>query len=139
MRWRTGESGRMKRFAVLLLALTVLVLAACQSIVEPRSGITPEDVVAAFEAQPDLPVTDPVALPEGECSPDAGCIAAVRAAEISVYRFGSTDEAAAFATSLGDDGYQSDWIVLEYPDARYDTDSRLSSYATVVDGMWTSD
>ena len=129
----------MSRALIAILALAALGLTGCQSVLEPRSQMTVDDVVKAFEAQPDLPVSDPVELSSDECQPDDGCTAAVRADEIGIYRFESTDEAAAFAGTLGDDGYASDWIVLEYPDARFDTDSRLSSYATVVDGMWTSD
>ena len=67
------------------------------------------------------------------------CSRAVRADQITFYQFEDRDDAEGFTAALGDNGYQSDWIVLEYQDAKYDTDSAESSYATVVDGTWTSE
>ncbi|MGW9403064.1 hypothetical protein ACWGQ2_03745 [Arthrobacter sp. NPDC055585] len=59
--------------------------------------------------------------------------------EVTVYSFDSQDDAAAFAESLGPDGYQSDWIVLEYEGAAADTDPSEASYAGITDSMWSSD
>ena len=124
------------RAPLLLLAIAALGLAGCQAAFEPRSTMSVDHVIVALEAQPELPVTNPV---DESCATIDGCSGAVRADEISVYRFDTPREAAAFADTLGDDGYQSDWIVLEYPQARLDSDSTELSYAGVVDGMWTSD
>jgi hypothetical protein len=129
----------MRRIALPIVAIATLALTGCQSVSDPRSAMTVDDVIAAFEAQPGLPVTDPVELSVDECDPDTGCTTAVRADEIAIYRFDSTAGAATFATTLGSDGYQSDWIVLEYPDAGADTEQSKLSYAGIVDGMWTSD
>ena len=98
-----------------------------------------DDIVDAFAAQPGLRVTDPRDITAEACSGKDGCSTAVRADEIAIYRFDDREDAARFATSLGDNGHQSDWIVLEYPEARLDTDITELSYAGIVDSMWTSD
>ncbi|WP_104160969.1 hypothetical protein [Arthrobacter sp. ZGTC212] len=59
--------------------------------------------------------------------------------QLTVYKLTDMDEAAAFAQDLGQNGYQSDWIVLEYKDAAQDSDSTKATYAGIADGMWASD
>ena len=98
-----------------------------------------DDVVAAFTADADLPVTNPRDITADACATNDACVAAVRSEEISIYRFESPNEAKKFAVTLGENGHQSDWIVLEYPGAKFDTDLTKSSYAALVDSMWTSD
>lgn len=114
-------------------------LRGIQELVAPRSTMTVEDVFNGFEGQPDLPVTNPHDITARACAGEVRCSQAVRADQITVYQFEDRDDAEAFTATLGDNGYQSDWIVLEYQGAKYDTDSAQSSYATVVDGAWTSE
>ncbi|MER1997367.1 MAG: hypothetical protein ABTA24_12860 [Arthrobacter sp.] len=59
--------------------------------------------------------------------------------QLTVYKFTNKDDAAAFAQDLGQDGYQSDWIVLEYEGAANDTDPTEATYAGFVDSMWSTD
>ena len=118
-----------------LAAASVLSLAACDS----RAGLTPELVVEAFEYQPDNPVTNPRDVTSETCGTGIPCDEAIRADEIAVYSFGSREDAADYAQSLGENGYQSDWIVLEYEGAAADTDRSKASYASTADGMWSSD
>ncbi|TFD55835.1 hypothetical protein E3T55_00485 [Cryobacterium frigoriphilum] len=114
-------------------------LRGIQELVAPRSTMTVENVFNGFEGQPDLPVTNPQDITAEACSDEVRCSQAVRADQITVYRFEDRDDAEGFTAALGDNGYQSDWIVLEYQGAKYDTDSAESSYATVFDGTWTSE
>lgn len=118
-----------------LAAASVLSLAACDS----RATLTPELVVEAFEYQPDNPVSDPRDVTAETCGTEIPCEEAIRADEIAVYSFASKEDAADYAQSLGENGYQSDWIVLEYEGAAADTDRSKASYASTVDGMWSSD
>jgi hypothetical protein len=108
-------------------------------LLEPRSTMSVENVLDAFAHHERLPASNPREVTSAECKPLPGCVEAIRADEIAVFRFDAREDAAEFARSLGDDGHQSDWIVLEYPDAAADTDPALLSYATTVDMMWTSD
>ena len=121
------------------LGVIALTTTGCQALIEPRSTMGVEAVVAAFTNQPGLPVANPRDITAEACDADDGCSAAVRAEETTIYRFEDQEVAETFTEHLGDNGYQSDWIVLEYPAAKLDTDSALLSYATTVDGMWTSD
>ena len=114
-------------------------LRGIQELVAPRSTMTVEDVFNGFEGQPDLPVTNPHDITAQACAHEIECAQAVRADQITVYQFEERDDAGGFTLALGDNGYQSDWIVLEYQGAKYDTDSAESSYATVVDATWTSE
>lgn len=123
----------------MVLVAIALTMTGCQALIEPRSTMSVDDVVEAFTSQPGLPVTNPRDITGEACAADGGCSAAVRAEEITIYRFEDQEVAETFTEHLGDNGYQSDWIVLEYPEAKLDTDSALLSYATTVDGMWTSD
>ncbi|WP_166789490.1 hypothetical protein, partial [Cryobacterium sp. TMS1-20-1] len=84
-------------------------------------------------------MTDPRDITADACATNDACIAAVRSEEISIYRFASPNDAEKFAETLGDNGHQSDWIVLEYPGAKFDSDPTKSSYAGLIDSMWTSD
>lgn len=101
--------------------------------------MTVSDVVEAFAHHPKLPVTNSRDITAEACRGEGACSVAVRAEEIAIYRFDDREDAATFVASLGDDGYQSDWIVLEYPHAAFDTDTTKLSYAGIVDSMWTSD
>jgi len=114
-------------------------LRGIQELVTPRSTMTVEDVFNGFEGQPDLPVTNLQDITSEACSEEVRCSQAVRADQITIYQFEDRDDAEGFTAALGDNGYQSDWIVLEYQDAKFDTDSAESSYATVVDAGWTSE
>ncbi|MDH6237561.1 hypothetical protein [Cryobacterium sp. CG_9.6] len=114
-------------------------LRGIQELVAPRSTMTVEDVFNGFEGQPGLPVTNLQDITAEACSDEFRCSQAVRADQITVYQFEDRDDAEGFTAALGDNGYQSDWIVLEYQDAKYDTDSAKSSYATDVDASWTSE
>ena len=121
-----------------LAAVAAPALAGC----DPRSGLTPRQVIEGFAATPDLPATNPRDVTSERCGDggdDVGCEEAVQADELTVYSFAEKKDAAAFARSLGRNGYQSDWIVLEYDNAAADTDEAKASYATQVDGTWTSD
>ncbi|MET0886687.1 MAG: hypothetical protein ABWX76_14600 [Leifsonia flava] len=109
-----------------------------QEIIEPRSTLTAKEIASGLENDPQLPVTNPEDVTATVCSPDLPCIEAVRAHELVIYRFDNQEDAAAFTTTLGVNGYQSDWIVLEYQNAALDTDRADSSYATVVDSIWTT-
>ncbi|TFD52039.1 hypothetical protein E3T43_15525 [Cryobacterium sp. Hh7] len=110
-----------------------------QELIAPRSTMTAEDVFNGFQGQPGLPVTNLQDITAEACSDEVRCSQAVRADQITVYQFEDRDDAEGFTAALGDNGYQSGWIVLEYQDAKYDTDSAESSYATVVDASWTSE
>lgn len=44
-----------------------------------------------------------------------------------------TATASAFAQDLGQNGHQSDWIVLEYEGAANDTDPAKATYAGIMD------
>lgn len=101
--------------------------------------MTIDDVVDAFSSQPGLPVTNPRDVTSEVCSSEVACSAALQANELTIYRFDDKKDAERLTEQLGQDGHQSDWIVLEYPLASLDTDSRSLSYATTIDGMWTSD
>ena len=114
-------------------------LRGIQELVAPRSTMTVEDVFNGFEGQPDLLVTKPQDITAEVCSDVVKCSQDVRADQITVYQFEDRDDAEGFTAALGDNGYQSDWIVLEYQGAKYDTDSAESSYAKVVDATWTSE
>jgi len=124
---------------VLTVVAIALTMSGCQAVLEPRPTMGIDDVVAAFTAQADLPVTDPRDITADACATNDACIAAVLSEEISIYRFESPTEAEKFAEMLGENGHQSDWIVLEYPRAKFDTDPTKSSYAGLIDSMWTSD
>ena len=124
---------------VLTVVPIALTMSGCQAVLEPRSTMGVDDVVAAFTAQADLPMTDPRDITADACATNDACIAAVRSEEISIYRFASPNDAEKFAETLGDNGHQSDWIVLEYPGAKFDSDPTKSSYAGLIDSMWTSD
>lgn len=124
---------------VMTLVVIALTMTGCQALIEPRSTMSVDDVVEAFTNQPGLTVTNPRDITAEACATDGGCAVAVRAEEITIYRFEDQEDAEKFTGHLGGDGYQSDWIVLEYPEAKLDTDSALLSYATTVDGMWASD
>ena len=124
---------------LICVVLAALSLTGCQALLEPRSTMSVDDVLDAFEPQPGLGVTDPRDVTAVACSEENPCSEAIRADEIAIFRFDDRQDAARFAASLGDNGYQSDWIVLEYPRAKYDTDKTRLSYAGIVDGMWTSD
>lgn len=118
-----------------LAAISMLSLSACDS----RASMTPEDVINAFEAQPDQPITNPRDVTAERCGTDVPCEEAIQTDEIAVYSFDSKDDAADFSQSLGENGYQSNWIVLEYDGAAADTDLSKVSYAATVEGMWSSD
>lgn len=139
-----------KRVVVVVAGLMLVAIAAVfylfggnplrggiQGLIEPRSAMTIDDVLAGFESLPGLPVTDSAYVTEDVC-PEVGCIQALRSDEVSVYKFADRDDAAKFTKTLGADGYQSDWVVLEYDDARSNNVAQLS-YANTVDGMWTTD
>ncbi|TFD72959.1 hypothetical protein [Cryobacterium gelidum] len=129
-------AGRARVLTVVAIALT---MSGCQAVLEPRSTMGVDDVVAAFTAQADLPVTNPRGITADGCASNDDCIAAVRSEEISIYRFESPNEAEKIAETLGENGHQSDWIVLKYPGAKFDTDLTKLSYAGLIDSMWTSD
>ncbi|SOE72260.1 hypothetical protein SAMN06296378_2433 [Salinibacterium xinjiangense] len=124
---------------VLTVVAIALTMSGCQAVLEPRSTMGVDDVGAAFTAQADLPVTNPRDITADACATNNACIAVVRSEEIAIYRFESPNEAEKFAETLGENGYQSDWIVLEYPGAKFDTDPTKLSYAGLIDSMWTSD
>ena len=124
---------------VLTVVAIGLTLSGYQAVLEPRSIMGVDDVVAAFIAQADLPVTNPRDITADARATNDACIAAVRSEENSIYRFESPNEAEKFAETLGENGHQSDWIVLEYPGAKFDTDPTKSTYAGLLDSMWTSD
>jgi hypothetical protein len=84
-------------------------------------------------------VTNPEDTTGEECVAVDGCSAAVRADEISIYRFENQEDAANFADGLGENDYQSDWVVLEYPGAKLDANRAVLSYSGLIDDMWTSD
>ena len=135
-----SSRSRIRRAPVFAVALVAAVgLSGCQALLEPRSTMTVDDVAAGFAEMDDLPFTDPELATDELCTDDVGCAAALRADEVTIYQFDDRDDASRFAESLGNDGIQSDWIVLEYPGAAADTDTAYSSYATLVHGMWTSD
>jgi PBP1b-binding outer membrane lipoprotein LpoB len=48
---------------VLTVVAIALTVSGCQAVLEPRSMMEVDDVVEAFAAQPDLPVTHPRELP----------------------------------------------------------------------------
>lgn len=118
-----------------LAAVSTLSLAACDS----RSELTPGLVVEAFQHQQDQPVTNPRDVTSDKCTPEIPCTEAIQADEIAVYRFDSKKEAANLAQLLGDNRYQSNWIVLEYEGAAADTDRAKASYASTLDGIWSTD
>ena len=118
-----------------LAAAAALTVTGCDS----RATLTPGMAVEAFEQQPDLPVTNPADATSEKCTPEIPCTEAIQADEIAVYRFESKEEAANLARLLGGNGYQSNWIVLEYEGAAADTDRSKASYASTIDGMWSSD
>jgi len=123
---------------VAVAVLATVALGGCQALLDSRSTMRVEHVLDAFAPQEALPATNPRDVAREECEPVPGCTEAVRTEQIAVFRFDDREDAADFAESLGDDGHQSDWIVLEYPDAAFDTDETLLTYAGLVDGMWTS-
>ena len=123
---------------VLTVVAIALTMGGCRAVLEPRSTMEVDDVVAAFTAQADLPVTNLRDITADACATNDACIAAVRSEEISIYRFESPNEAEKIAEELGENGHQSDWIVLEYPGAKFDADPTESSYAGLIDSMWTS-
>src|SRR5690554_3313740 len=98
--------------------LVALALTGCQALLDPRSTMTVDDVLDAFSHQPDLPVTNPSDITAEACGDEERCQAAVRADELAIYQFSDREDAEAFTSKLGDNGYQSDWIVLEYPGAK---------------------
>ncbi|KFF60106.1 hypothetical protein JF66_06760 [Cryobacterium sp. MLB-32] len=122
-----------------MIAAISLTMTGCQGLLEPRSTMGVEDVMEAFTSQPNLPVTNPRDTTADDCAATDACIAAMRSDEISIYRFETPREAGKFAKTFGENGYHSDWIVLEYPGAKFDTDPTKPSYAGIVDSMWTSD
>lgn len=120
---------------VCLMAFAGLVLTSCDS----RASMSVGDVVSAFEAQPGLTVTDPRDVTDERCGAAVPCREALQANEVGIFSFDEKEDAAAFAGTLGSNGYQSDWIVLEYEGAANDWDSARLSYAAIVDGMWSSE
>ncbi|MDR6416452.1 hypothetical protein [Pseudarthrobacter sulfonivorans] len=103
-----------------------------------RWYLSPGAAVEAFKYHPLLPATNARDVTGEVCSAQVSCRAAIMADEIAVYQFWTKRAAEEFAGTLGDDGYQSDWIVLRYEDAGTMTSTDLS-YASLIDGMWTSD
>lgn len=96
-------------------------------------------VIDAFQAVPGQPAANPRDVTSERCGTGNACDKAVQADEVTVYSFEEKADAAGFAQSLGENGYQSGWIVLEYDGAAGDTDRAGASYASTVDGMWSSD
>ncbi|KFF57982.1 hypothetical protein JF66_22050 [Cryobacterium sp. MLB-32] len=116
------------------IALSVtLMLSGCDS----RSAMTPENVLEAFEAQPNLPVSNVKDVTQTECTDEVPCVSALAADELSIYKFSSQDDAKAFADTLGTDGYQSDWIVLNFEHATGAEESDNLRYGALIDAMWT--
>lgn len=120
---------------MLVLTAAVIPLSGCDS----RATLTPNEVIEGLQYLPETPATNPRSVTEEKCGEAVPCKSAVMAAELTVYKFANKEDAAAFAQDLGQNGYQSDWIVLEYEGAANDTDPREATYASAVDGMWSTD
>lgn len=103
------------------------------------AGDSPGAVIEGLQFYPETPATNPRSVTEEKCGETVPCKSAVAADELTVYRFANKYDAAAFAHELGQNGYQSNWIVLEYDGAANDTDPREATYAGAVDGMWSTD
>lgn len=69
---------------VLTVVPIALTMSGCQAVLEPRSTMGVDDVVAVFTAQADLPMTDPRDITADACATNDACIAAVRSEEISI-------------------------------------------------------
>lgn len=132
------QSARPRFFAagvLCLAAASVLTVAGCDS----RATLTPELVVEAFTNTEGTPVTNAKDVTAETCGEAVPCQEAVRADELTVYSFKKKEDAAAFTRTLGNNGFQDNWIVLEYENAAQDTDRSKVSYATTLDGLWSSD
>ena len=135
---RFYRSIRFRRWVIAAVLVLVPALFLTHVALFNRWYLSPGDAVEAFEYQPNLPVTNARDVTAEVCSAQVSCRAAIVADEIAVYQFWTRGAAQEFAGTLGDDGYQSDWIVLRYEAAGKMT-SRDLSYGSLIDGMWTSD
>ncbi|WP_143028776.1 hypothetical protein [Quadrisphaera sp. DSM 44207] len=66
------------------------------------------------------------------------CTEAIATDGVTFYKFGNRNDAAAFSRSLGSDGYQSDWIVVEFTDPAFTAQDR-QMLGGFVDDLWGSD
>jgi hypothetical protein len=129
---------RLRRWVLVGVILLVPALLLMHLTFFNRWYLSPADAVSAFEYQPNLPVSNPRDITDEACSLQVKCRAAIEADEVAVYQFWTRGNAKNFTETLGDDGYQSDWIVLRYEDAATPT-TRDLSYGALIDGAWTSD
>ncbi len=134
---KTLRSVRLRRWAIVVVVVLVPVLLMTHVLLFNRWYLSPGDAVEAFEHQPDLPVTNPRDITAEACTGAVRCRAAIAADEIAVYQFWTRSAARDFAATLGDNGHQSDWIVLNYDNARKSNDGGWG-YGFLIDNMWTS-
>lgn len=120
---------------MLLLAAAVMSMSGCDS----RGTLTPDQVIEGLQHYPETPATNPRSVTEEKCGDQIPCKSAVMTDQLTVYKFTHKDDAVVFTRALGQNGYQSDWIVLEYKNAANDTDPTKATYAGRVDGIWSSD
>ncbi|GAA3404549.1 MULTISPECIES: hypothetical protein [Pseudarthrobacter] len=135
---RLGQSRRFRRWVIAAVVVLLPALFLTHVALFNRWYLSPGNAVEAFEYQPNLPVTNARDVTSEVCSAQVSCRAAIVADEIAVYQFWTRGAAQEYARTLGEDGYQSDWLVLRYEDAGKMTNSDMS-YGSLIDAMWTSD
>ena len=72
------------------------------------------------------------------CDASVPCVEGWANDRVELMRFDSEEAAEEHRRSLGENGHQSDWLVLRYVDPSLTADERLF-LRQVLDGTWTSD
>ena len=88
---------RSAAWAIIALAgLAAVGLGGCQSLLDSRSRMTVDDVAAGFTQTDGLPFSNARNATDELCTADASCAAALRADEVTIYKFDARDDAARF-------------------------------------------
>lgn len=123
---------KVRASSAILISLLALTLSGCG---DPRASVDAVHIVETFE-QAGVPITGVRDDSKTACAYEIPCMQSVVTDQVTVWRFGTRDDAAAYAAHI--DGYQSDFIVLEFaPDAL--TATQRENAASMVDSMHVSD
>lgn len=98
---------RDRRFIPLVLGLSVLALAGCA----PQQFVTLEDLLGT---QPYPAVIDPREDTDAVCNQVDGCVEGWVSDDAEYMRFSSIDAATGHTETLGSDGFQTNFLVINW-------------------------
>lgn len=142
-RWIDEASNRWLIAAIVLvsgLIVWVTVLAVSSAFGDSRQYLDLDEFVPGADGMGDLSDAAFVGLHDDTatvCEGVAGCIEGYPSNQATFYRFDSKEDAHAFAATLTD-GYQSDWIVVDFGGSTLRPGDRRDA-KTLLDSTWTSD